>query len=319
MAKKRKGSTASASPNTGTQSSGGRSGATTSASTTNPQTTTVTAKQESQLRKAQKRVESQDARTKRAKKRVREAAKAAKTGKATKREKKVLREALAILDKRKEKLGGFRDKRNELRNYEIHTPGVENPDTPPFKLAEDFLAEDQARAERTDTYTTLDEQLASMAAQNVSEKQRIAKDQAYSRRDAEFLAASRGLERSSIRDAELWDIDATAGLRRNELDTNLQLATLSADRQKTAADNAWNDFQRNYLGPKMVENAAAADEGVPEYAVDPTTEKAKLDIPRTQGKGKGGNGAGVLSVTPNAQRNRNKNAAQRQMKAVIGG
>ncbi len=73
--------------------------------------------------------------------------------------------------------------------------------------------------------------------------------------------AGRGMFHSSMRDAELFDIDATAGLRKQMLQQQLDTQTLNSQRQKSVLDSSWTQYMAG-LTQKQVENAKAASEGM---------------------------------------------------------
>jgi hypothetical protein len=263
------------------------------------------------LDKAQRKVERRARKTQSAKSRVRKTARKlenAKGKRADKLEDK-LAKILDILAARKDALGDAREKRNALRSYKVEIPGVENPVIQPFMTADDLLESSEADAALNETVTGLDTNLTEQQRLNEVAKAELARQQLYDRRDAADNAAARGLAHSSIRDAELYDIDATAALRRNELDTQLSVATLDAGRQKLAAKAAWDNFQ-SAMARRMVENAAAASEGVPKYQIEPMTETRKLPIPR---------GQNPLETNPSRNRGQRSGGGKNDRRAAIVG
>jgi hypothetical protein len=142
----------------------------------------------------------------------------------------------------------------------------------PFMTAEDLMAYGDAHSKFRDTLNQLDFALESQRVEGEYEKTNIAKGAVQSRAEANDLAAARGLFHSSVRDAELYDINATAALRQNYLDRQLDTAQIQTQTQKVAAQNAWDDFQRG-MNQKEVQNAQEVMANTPQYLVDPTKPK----------------------------------------------
>lgn len=215
------------------------------------------------------------------------------------------------LAKQTAKLQAMREARNKLRTIMYTTPGTPGQKSPvidPFMNADDMQSADEARAQLAATLAQQDYELSDLATSTEADKAAIDRQHPYDRRDASDEAAARGLFQSSIRDAELWDIDATAAIRKNLLDVGLSTKRIQSQNAKTAAQAAYDTFQAN-MHQKMVENAQAASENLPEYLVNPTDATTRVDrlkIPRggkknNQGQNNQGQG-GQSTYTPGSNK-----------------
>lgn len=175
--------------------------------------------------------------------------------------------------------------------------GVPNPAIPPFMSADDWDAYIQALQAFQNKINDTDYELQKQQIDTEEQKAGIDRSVVVDKNNTDYNTAGRGLAQSSIRDAELWDIDATAALRKSYLDRQLNASVLNAQRQKSAAQTAWEQFQGN-LNRHMVENAQAASEGAPAYLVEPSKpshfgQPGLQQHPGTSGHGNGGgNGPG---------------------------
>lgn len=188
-----------------------------------------------------------------------------------------------VIKDRKDKLATLKTDRNNASQFTYTVPGVLNPTITPFMSGDDMIATGQANTDLAAAYANWDQKLADLAAQNIIARREIDKQQAYDRRDSADEAAARGLAHSSIRDAELYDIDATASLRRKDLDDQLSTMTIQAGNQKNAASDAFDQFMAG-MRQKMVENAQTMASEMGQYQRDPQDVTTQLTIPRP-GKG----------------------------------
>lgn len=159
---------------------------------------------------------------------------------------------------------------------EIWNPGEENPTVAPFMTGEDMMAYAEARQAYEQQLADLDYSYATAVANTGYEKEQVTKGAVKGKSDANWDAAARGLFRSSIRDADLFDIDATAEMRKRFLDTQLDTLKLNTETQKAALDRMWNDPQTGYLHGlelKKIANAQGVAADMPQWKVEPGWEK----------------------------------------------
>lgn len=181
------------------------------------------------------------------------------------------------------------DRLNKARKYtttEKGSKGIRNATITPFMTADDMLSAGEAREKYAGTLNDLDYALSEMRSSSAFDRAQSYKDQTAASARADSSAAGRGLFNSSIRDAALYDVDATAAVQRNELDRKLDTAALDTQRQKLAAQSAWSSFQ-SAMNRKMVENAVeATPEGGPwlQKPVKDKEVKHVLPIPKAPGK-----------------------------------
>ncbi len=222
------------------------------------------------------------------------------------RQKKKAKSATAhAAAKRSEKIDARRQKTASYTRTKKGTPGVKNDTIDPF-LTSDQIAE---RADKTneynDTISNLQYALKMQQTETDYNKQMIDKQKPYDLEKANSSAAGRGLFSSSIRDASLYDIDATAAINKANYDREFDAMRMDSERQALQATNAFHTYQQA-LNQAAVDNAAEASEGMELYKVDPTkavTTQHQLKIrpvevklpnkPRSDGRGRvktGGNG-----------------------------
>lgn len=155
-------------------------------------------------------------------------------------------------------------------------PGVPSPTVDPFMSAEDIMAYSQARQAYESQLNELDFNYANSVANAGYEKDEITKGAIKGKDDTNWDAAGRGLFRSSIRDADLFDIDATAEMRKTFLDTQLNTLKLNTEAQKHSLDEMWNNPETGYLHGlelKKVANAQGVQANMPQWQVAPHMEK----------------------------------------------
>lgn len=197
------------------------------------------------------------------------------------------------MEKRQDRRENITKKIKGVRNYTTQTPGtpgVRTPTIDPFMNDQDIKDNAEAGTQLFNTVATLDKALADMANDNMLKKVQINDQQRADSQSADESAAARGLFHSSIRDGDLFDIDATAALRKAELDTQLNTLSIENNRQKDVALGAWREFQ-DTLGQKMVENAANAQADAPYWQTAPTKAQNvhhRLELPKPPKPNKGG-------------------------------
>lgn len=155
---------------------------------------------------------------------------------------------------------------------ETWNPGVENPTLTPFMTAEDIMDYSNARSEYERQIHELDYGYEKSVADTGYEKGNITKAARQQSADSSDDFAARGLQRSSVRDADMFDIDATAEMKKAFLDTNLNTLKLHTDTEKERLRSAWEDPETGFLHGmdlKKVQNAQAASADAGQYAVEP--------------------------------------------------
>ncbi len=155
-----------------------------------------------------------------------------------------------------------------------YVEGVRNPTIDPFMRPEDMMAFADARAQYEQSLYDIDYELAKAAADTAYEKDQTAKQALLRSRDSRDDFAARGLAQASVRDADLFDIDATAALRRQFLDTELNTLRLRGQGMKTSIQTNWDTWMTG-LNQQMVANAAEAAHDMPEWKTPPHWEANK--------------------------------------------
>lgn len=154
---------------------------------------------------------------------------------------------------------------------EVWNPGVPTPTVQPFMTAEDMMAYAQARQQYEEGLFNLDYNYANQVTNATFEKEGIEKGRVKSKAESSDDMAARGLFRSSVRDADLFDIDATAEMRKTFLDTQLNTMKLNNDAQKVMMQGNWKLYEEG-KGKKEVENAAGVQASMPAWEIEPHME-----------------------------------------------
>ncbi len=179
---------------------------------------------------------------------------------------------------------------------EVWNPGVPTPKVDPFLTAEDLMAYAQARQQYEEGLLGLDQNYESQVINTGYEKEGIEKGRVKGRNESTEDAAGRGLFRSSIRDADLFDIDATAAMRSTFLDTQLNALKINTEAQKNTMAANWGRYQEG-VNKKMVENAEGVQANMPAWQVEPHMEKvggAPPEPPKSQSKPKFEQNKGIV-------------------------
>jgi len=149
------------------------------------------------------------------------------------------------------------------------TPGIENQPVPPFWQSDDL-------AELGDRNFDWDQQLADIQSglerlifQTDYDKSQIDKSRVQELAATSDEMASRGLMQSSIRDADLYDIESTARLRKEFIDTQIKTAQMESERQRGLIQSNRDAFAEAY-NKRGVENAQGVNADMPRYAQEPT-------------------------------------------------
>lgn len=161
----------------------------------------------------------------------------------------------------------------KTHKWQKGTKGKKNPTIDPFMTADDMMQYGQSRAQYEGQLQDMDNELANQQAQNQYDKDQISWGEVRDRSSATWDTASRGLESSSVRDAELDDISATAAIRRKFLDDSLTIQSMEADAKKEMLRSNWENFYMKGLNQKMVQNAKDATEDVGVWKKKPTKGK----------------------------------------------
>jgi hypothetical protein len=130
----------------------------------------------------------------------------------------------------------------------------------------------QARHEYESQLSDLDFQYQKSVADTTYQKGEITRGAVYGRRDASDELAARGLFRSSIRDGDLFDIDATAEIKKRFLDTSLDTLKLDTESKKAQLNSMWNDPVTGFMAGlelKKIANAAGVSADMPAWKVEP--------------------------------------------------
>lgn len=154
---------------------------------------------------------------------------------------------------------------------EVWNPGVENPPVQPFLTQEDIEKYAEAREQYEEGLKTLDRNYETQKHSNEYEEGEIEKGRIVGRDNENWDAAGRGLFRSSIRDGDLADIDATAEIKKKFLSDSLSALAVYNEGQKKAQEAKWARYEEG-LHRKEVENAEGVSATMPKWQVEPHSE-----------------------------------------------
>lgn len=155
------------------------------------------------------------------------------------------------------------------QKYVPGSAGVLNPTIQPFSTAGDMMQASDEQFNLESGLFDLDSALNKMRIDTDYSKSQITKSEGEAKSATVDNMIARGLFRSSVKDGEIYDIQATASMRRNFLDTTLNTAELETiNRKGMMASRA--DSIKKALDRKMVENAQAANQNAPDYLTPPT-------------------------------------------------
>lgn len=165
-------------------------------------------------------------------------------------------------------------------NNEIYNPGVPTPTVQPFLTADDIRQFSEARKQYEEGLHQLDYNLETSSANEGYEKEQISKSAVSGKVEHSEDFAARGLFRSSVRDADLFDIDATAEMRKTFLDTQLNTLKLHTESEKATAAARWGEYE-GAVNAKKIENAEGVSATLPKWEVEPHMEAGPTK-PKTQ-------------------------------------
>jgi len=112
----------------------------------------------------------------------------------------------------------------------------------------------QERRNVADYIGQLDDQFAQQNLSAAEAKRNIRKRAVENQNRTAWDSASRGIERSSIRDVALADIDATATLEQTSLDDRLRLLEAQNNTNKLTKVLGFQDMQQSVFDPQRIEN-----------------------------------------------------------------
>lgn len=184
-----------------------------------------------------------------------------------------------------------RDQAATYKTTKAGTAGVKNDVINPFMNADQIMELQSKQQEQSDLFNNLDYALKNMIADTEYGNHQADEAAVAGRKDTNETSAARGLFNSSIRDAALFDVDATAMALKTDNARKLDAMEQDNARQKLMANQAMTEYQ-NALNQAMVKNAQDASVGMEEYKVAPTKAKTTqhtLEVPKVKLKGQNNN------------------------------
>lgn len=155
------------------------------------------------------------------------------------------------------------------QTYVPGNPGVPTPTVQPF-LRADQMANDATQQGRwRQDVIDIDSALQNLEAQTGLEQTNLEKSRVQSRDNVRSNTAAEGWVGSSVQDGDLFDIEATARLKRDYMQTNLETAKITAGNKKSAITDekaAWDKA----LEQMKVENAAGVQTAMGPWQTEPT-------------------------------------------------
>ncbi len=156
-------------------------------------------------------------------------------------------------------------------------PGEENPATQPFLTQQDIEEFAEAREQYEEGLRELDRNYEAKKHEAEYESAEIEKGRISNKDSANWDFAGRGLFRSSIRDADLADIDATAEIKKKFLSDSLNALAVYNQGQKQSMEARWNRYNEG-LKRKEVENAEGVNANMPKWKVEPHWENKAPEV-----------------------------------------
>lgn len=192
----------------------------------------------------------------------------------------------------------------QATSTEVWNPGVENPTPAPFLTQQDIEEYAEAREQYESGLHELDNNYASQKHSNEYEEAEIEKGRVAGIESSNWDAASRGLFKSSIRDGDLADIDATAEIKKKFLSDSLASLAVYNEGQKKAQEAKWGRFEEAERR-KEVENAEGVSASMPKYSVEPHAEFVPVKAAKTPAPAKKGPVRGETIMNPTSQKSKN--------------
>lgn len=186
-------------------------------------------------------------------------------------------------------------KRDDAANWSVTkagTPGVKNDVIQPFMTQDQIMELGAKQQDQNDQFSQLDFALKNMIAETEYANHQADEVAVADRKYVNEDATARGMFNSSIRDAALFDVDATAMALKTDNQRKLDAMDQDTMRQKLLSNQAMTAY-KNALNEAMVKNAQDANEGMEEYKVNPTgptTVNKSLKIPKIKPRGNNQNG-----------------------------
>lgn len=144
------------------------------------------------------------------------------------------------------------------------SPGVRTATVQPYLAAQDMFNRAEFQAARDRALADWDHQLAERQAQATYDLRENERSAVRGRASTNDVNAARGLFQSSLRDAALIDVDTNELIQRETIQRGLDLMRQRAERERAI----WQQQEQSYdaaEAQRMIENAQASMEGVPEY------------------------------------------------------
>jgi hypothetical protein len=148
--------------------------------------------------------------------------------------------------------------------YVPGSAGVHTPTIQPFQTSDDMMNVADSEFDLGQGLADLDKGFADLKTNVDYEKRQVDKSEVASKNTTIDDMIARGLGQSSIRDGEIYDIQATASMRRNFLDTTLGSAEIALGTNKARLQKRHDDIQKA-IDQKAMENAAALAAQTPDY------------------------------------------------------
>lgn len=149
------------------------------------------------------------------------------------------------------------------------TPGVENPPVQPFLTAGDMSEIADRNAGWDQMLADIESSLSRLTAETNFTVSELEKERVQDLSQSADEMAGRGLFQSSIKDADLYDIEATARLRKDFVDTQLKTARLDAQNQRQIIQDNRDAFS-SAINQRMTENAQGVQADQPIWKQEPT-------------------------------------------------
>lgn len=172
---------------------------------------------------------------------------------------------------------------------ETYNPGTPSPTVAPFLTPEQAIQASHEKQSYQEKLASLSYALEELKANTKYEAEGVQKRGVQEHASGEWNLAGRGLEHSSIRDADLYDIDATSATQQAFLHENLEHAEQHTAAEALKAETNWNNEYMPAVHALEVENASNAEAGLPAYTVEPHWEASgtpvKTAAPKQAGSG----------------------------------
>jgi hypothetical protein len=163
------------------------------------------------------------------------------------------------------------------QKYVPGSAGVLNPTIEPFLTGNDMMEQADSNFNLESGLYDLDTALSKLSTDTEYNKKQITKSEGEAKSATVDNMIARGLFNSSVKDGEIYDIQATATMRRNFLDTTFKTAEMETGIRKGALRSRADAIQKA-IDRKAAENAQLANENAPDY-LEPPTQGGLQPIP----------------------------------------